>query len=449
MTRVYSGRPHNGAHGASTLDRARTIRKKKPYKILFEAVTQEKKKLHSILTYTADAPLGYSFVPAGHPDLTEYCKERCRTRNLDVHIVSAKPRSKAHENPEKISHHVHRIGFHFPNEVISEACDMLGYYVRNGVYHKSARDHNSTRLARSLANYGQRMALHGRPATETESKTQVRDAVREMFPKIPEKDLSAIVSHAFQEGSKRVGNATELTLARRVQLAVVAHIRHTYTDYDRLLKVGSWLEARAKVEHVSLAKLRQWRDEADSDELEETFREVIVIDDDDDDDSSDEESFSGTDQREPSLEIVSSRATARELQHNELDDVARVDAHSVSRAPRRTIFLRPMHPASSSSAVAGTLNAYSAEQVPWAHARPAPSALPVRPTLQQYQQPLYLAHGRPMEPYVSPFAYRFGSRSPSSRLRSSVFEPVRSQHPLQMRDEDGKLYNVSPRRLRC
>lgn len=183
-----------------------------------------------------------------------------------------------------------------------------------------------------------------------------------------------------------------------MQLAVVAHIRHTYTDYDRLLKVGSWLEARSKVEHVSLAKLRQWRDEADSDELEETFREVIVIDDDDDDDSSDEDSFSDTDQREPSLEIVSSRATARELQHNEPDDVARVDAHSVSRAPRRTIFLRPMHPASHASAVAGTLNTYSAEQVPRAHARPAPSALPVRPTAQQYRQPLHLAHGRPMEP---------------------------------------------------
>src|SRR4051812_6815148 len=119
----------------------------------------------------------------------------------------------------------------------------------------------------------------------------------------------------------------QLTLARRVQLAVVAHIRHAYTDYDQLLKTISWMEARTQVEHVSLAKLREWRDEGDTSELEETFREVIVIDDDDDDDnSSDEDSFMEADQRETSLEIVSSRATARELQHNEPDDLMWVDA---------------------------------------------------------------------------------------------------------------------------
>jgi hypothetical protein len=197
------------------------------------------------------------------------------------------------------------------------------------------------------------------------------------------------------QGSKRVGNATELTLARRVQLAVVAHIRHTYTEYDHLLKVGSWSEARSKVEHVSLAKLREWRDEADSDELEETFREVIIIDDDDDDDTSDEDSISETDQREQSLEIISSRATARELQRDELDYVPRAYAHSGGRAPRRTIFL-PMRPESCSLAVARNPNAYSTEQVPRAQVRPVPSLFPVRPA-QQYQQPLHLAHSRPID----------------------------------------------------
>jgi hypothetical protein len=180
-----------------------------------------------------------------------------------------------------------------------------------------------------------------------------------------------------------------------VQLAVVAHIRHTYTEYDHLLKVGSWSEARSKVEHVSLAKLREWRDEADSDELEETFREVIVIDDDDDDDSSDEDSVSETDQREQSLEIISSRATARELQRDELDYVPRAYVHSGGRAPRRTIFL-PMRPESRSLAVARNPNAYSTNQVPRVQARQVPSLFPVRPA-QQYQQPLHLAHSRPID----------------------------------------------------
>ena len=47
------------------------------------------------------------------------------------------------------------------------------------------------------------MQLHGRPVTETESKVQVRDAVRDMFPKIPEADLTAIVTHAFEEVNRK------------------------------------------------------------------------------------------------------------------------------------------------------------------------------------------------------------------------------------------------------
>ena len=74
-------------------------------------------------------------------------------------------------------------------------------------------------------------------------------------------------------------------MARRVQLAVVAHIRHVYTQYDRLLKITSFQDARAAVEEPCLAKLVQWRgdDENGTTVLEDVFREVIVISDDEDD----------------------------------------------------------------------------------------------------------------------------------------------------------------------
>jgi hypothetical protein len=39
-----------------------------------------------------------------------------------------------------------------------------------------------------------------------------------------------------------IGYIRTLPLARRVQLAVVAHVRHVYTDYDRLLKTTSFHE---------------------------------------------------------------------------------------------------------------------------------------------------------------------------------------------------------------
>lgn len=133
-------------------------------------------------------------------------------------------------------------------------------------------------------------------------------------------------------------------MPRRVQLAVVAHIRHEYTDYDQLLKTGSWMDARQKVEEASLDQLRRWRGEDDTGiiEMEETFREVIVLDDDEEeggDDSSEEQS--STDDRERSIEIFSSQATAHELQPDDLHDAEWTDMHSTNRAPGKVYFVRP------------------------------------------------------------------------------------------------------------
>lgn len=149
-------------------------------------------------------------------------------------------------------------------------------------------------------------------------------------------------TYRFQ-GTNRVGNAKELSLARRVQLAVVAHIRHTYTDYDKMLKTGSWTEARQKVEHVSLAKLKEWRDETgeQSNEIEDTFREVIVLDDDDADSS---DGGSTPDEREQSMEIVSNRVTARDIQVERYPQHMLANNHQRRGGHGRTIFVNPYPP---------------------------------------------------------------------------------------------------------
>ncbi len=55
MTRVHHPRPQQQPQGASraiAIEKTRAAAKeKKPYKIVLEAVTQEKKKLHSIVRY--------------------------------------------------------------------------------------------------------------------------------------------------------------------------------------------------------------------------------------------------------------------------------------------------------------------------------------------------------------------------------------------------------------
>lgn len=83
-----------------------------------------------------------------------------------------------------------------------------------------------------------------------------------------------------------VGLQVDLTLSRRVQLAVIAHIRHTHTRYDLLLRETSWENARRTVESLCLDILVKWRgdEETGRDQLDEVLREIVVIDDSDDED---------------------------------------------------------------------------------------------------------------------------------------------------------------------
>lgn len=94
----------------------------------------------------------------------------------------------------------------------------------------------------------------------------------------------------------------------------MAHVRHCYTDYDRLLKRGSFHEARSAVEQTTLKTVISWRgdDENGQTVLEDVFREVIVISDDEDSEAEEESVTTGI--RDPSVEIISSNARAHDIQ---------------------------------------------------------------------------------------------------------------------------------------
>lgn len=96
---------------------------------------------------------------------------------------------------------------------------------------------------------------------------------------------------------------------------MVAHIRHVYTDYDRLLKQKSFHEARSAVEQATLKKVIQWRgdDENGQTVLEDVFREVIVISDDEDSET-EEDLATATSTRNQSVEILSSNARIQDVQ---------------------------------------------------------------------------------------------------------------------------------------
>ena len=142
----------------------------------------------------------------------------------------------------------------------------------------------------------QRVYQNGRPALKVEKdqvaiNTEAREIIKDLFPQIPDKDLFQIIKTAFALGKNRVGTADELPLIRRAQLSVVAHIRHSYSNYDKLLRETSYNEARHAVEQITLHKLVEWRgdDSVLSDgkhnAAEAMMREVIVLSDEDDSDS--------------------------------------------------------------------------------------------------------------------------------------------------------------------
>ncbi|CAG8302559.1 unnamed protein product [Penicillium salamii] len=291
-------------------------RRARRHKVIMESVTQEKKKLRSVvcipcfemsssilinqICFEAQAPSGYTFIPAGNPQLTTACKERCRKEGLQIHAVSTTPHHKTHN----LSQHVHRIGYHFPSTVVAAVCSELGLYL--------------TSTGKTMPIYAMgRVDNNSRAASEVSQvtlNTDARDAMRDLFPNIPDQDLNQIIKTAFQKGQKKVGTATELPLARRAQLAVVAHIRHVYTNYDRLLKTTSFHEARTTVEHPTLAKVIEWRgdDENGQTVLEDVFREVIVISDDEDSET-EEDAASTAAHQNTRVEILPNDARTHEI----------------------------------------------------------------------------------------------------------------------------------------
>lgn len=85
--------------------------------------------------------------------------------------------------------------------------------------------------------------------------------VRKLFPRCPKGRETAIAEHACLKYSGRVGRsaAAKNLDEKAIRLAVVAHIRHTETQYDKLLAKGydRW-EARERVEDVVVRVLSKW-----------------------------------------------------------------------------------------------------------------------------------------------------------------------------------------------
>ncbi|KAI0885296.1 uncharacterized protein GGS22DRAFT_163375 [Annulohypoxylon maeteangense] len=236
------------------------------HKTTFELVenSDKKKKLEFEITTDRNPPPGFEFVPLGHPALSHTCKEMSREQDAMIFIVSTR------ENPDALEHHMNRVGYHYRQRIVEQAREKL---VAIG------KSFNAPKLHKP----GEPEPI---PRNQAEIDAQADNVIRDLFPRIPHTDRREIIQHAFRKdgkfhGESRVGMVKELTLARRVQLAALAHIRHTHTRYDELLKETSWANARKAVEKPCLDIIVKWRgdEETGRDQLDEILREVIEITD--------------------------------------------------------------------------------------------------------------------------------------------------------------------------
>ncbi|OAL37340.1 hypothetical protein AYO20_03516 [Fonsecaea nubica] len=294
MARVKQKVAKKGAAGAST--RGSQVAKQKRHKVAIGGDPQEKKlptvvraekfrRGHIASAYNRDKisfqerpPPGYTFIPAGNPELTSALKEFARRGDHKIYAVTVTPHAARHE----LSREVHRVGFHFPTRVVDQVCAHYGIRLNNEgkVVDESNDESFFSKVYRNTD--GQR------PVEEKDQitiNTDAKQTIKDLFPNIPNNDLYQIIKTAFQLGDHRVGTANELPLVRRAQLSVVAHIRHNYTQYDKLLRQMPYNEARHMVEKETLVKLVEWRGGEDT-TLENTtggaddlLKEVIVISD--------------------------------------------------------------------------------------------------------------------------------------------------------------------------
>ena len=100
-----------------------------------------------------------------------------------------------------------------------------------------------------------------REAEDRQYVVEFAAAIRQQFPNCPPDDEKTIAAHACEKHSGRVGRsaaAKELDAAK-VRAAVVAHIRHIHTEYDRLLAANVPRKvARDRIAEKLEQVLRRW-----------------------------------------------------------------------------------------------------------------------------------------------------------------------------------------------
>jgi hypothetical protein len=97
---------------------------------------------------------------------------------------------------------MHRIGYHFPSSIVARACTSLGIDLsRDGRVLHNQHDLEAAARPKPRNRKWQKLLADNasKPGlSQAAIDTQAREAIKDLFPKIPPKDLHDIVTHAFE-----------------------------------------------------------------------------------------------------------------------------------------------------------------------------------------------------------------------------------------------------------
>lgn len=84
----------------------------------------------------------------------------------------------------------------------------------------------------------------------------------------------------WQTKGTKIGKATgTMNVYKQIELAVIAHVRHSHTDYEKLIYMSGKPAARSAVESQISAKLAEWRGE-DGEHVDENETELVEYEED-------------------------------------------------------------------------------------------------------------------------------------------------------------------------
>jgi hypothetical protein len=137
-------------------------------------------------------------------------------------------------------------------------------YERQGILAEEAAIRRAEEECLADSELRLRRQAHAAERRDAEDKAYVAafaSALRALYPRCPAPEAESIARHACAKYSGRVGRTASAKALdpAAVRMATVAHVRHTHTDYDRLLAMSlDRVEARSLVRDKIEAILQTW-----------------------------------------------------------------------------------------------------------------------------------------------------------------------------------------------